>query len=439
MTKARIFISHSCKDVEISDSVPFEDEQDLRLRRLKYAKIVREEVDRLLGEHCDVLLDKKLLDPGDSWPIKLLRWLGDCDGAVLLLSEDAIESNWVLQEATVLTWRRRLRSDFKLIPVMLGGLEFDALDAKGFGPLQVNEIQAASVEGAAQLTRAEALTLAKKIADSFSQLSATEESNDMQVWLQNVAAILRKVDDDQILAHTCKPLGISEDDWAHFTDREMTVAHYLLRANLEQILTALEKIKIALVASSKEAFTMLTDILLPMWVDPAAAAALADRPEKGSWHAYAINSSNSNIAMDYAQRAWCCPPWWDSRFIEFNEHFGEGQEEEAIAALRQTLATHFDEDLEYPEVLEGLVKRYPFFIAMGDELADNQKFFKDILQALSTDDLLSFTTCIQLAGPEFSLAPEDEPMLIRMKPKIEKEQETQALINKKLIHKFIKQ
>ncbi|MCW5616673.1 MAG: toll/interleukin-1 receptor domain-containing protein, partial [Rhodocyclaceae bacterium] len=156
MTRARIFISHSCKDVEIADDVPFEDEADPRKQRLKYARHIRDEVERLLGDDFEVLLDRKLLDPGDRWPIKLLRWLGDCDGAVLLLSEDAIESKWVLQEATVLTWRRHLRPDFRLIPVRLGALTDEALAAAGFGPLQISDIQAARVEGTVGFSRAEA-------------------------------------------------------------------------------------------------------------------------------------------------------------------------------------------------------------------------------------------------------------------------------------------
>ncbi|MEZ5609806.1 MAG: hypothetical protein R3E45_05080 [Rhodocyclaceae bacterium] len=48
MTRARIFISHSCKDVEIADDVPFEDETDPRKQRLKYARHIRDEVKRLL-------------------------------------------------------------------------------------------------------------------------------------------------------------------------------------------------------------------------------------------------------------------------------------------------------------------------------------------------------------------------------------------------------
>ena len=444
MDKARIFISHSCKDVEIADAVPFEDEQDPRLRRLKYVKILRDEVVRLLSEKHEVLLDRKLLDPGDNWPIKLLRWLGDCDGAVLLLSEDAILSKWVLQEATILTWRRRLRQDFKLIPVMLGGLEFDALEAAGFGPLQVNEIQAAKVAGQTQLTRAEALALAAVVADGFSQFATTEEQNDMQLWLEHVAAILSKIQDEKILRRACKPLHISPEDWAHFPDRALTVAHYMLGADLKQNREALEAIKFGLVAHSREAFTALANMLMPMWVDPAAAAALADPPSKTHWLAYAINADNSALVADYAQRAWCSPTWWGSRFIDFNERAGEGQAKETAAALRESLALQFDQDpfSQDPvdqEVLRIVLEEHPFFVALGDELATSPAVFRELLRVLSEDELLHVVTFIQLAGEGFKRAlPPEESMLFRIKPELNQNQVTQARANKILLEKLFK-
>ena len=442
MAKARIFISHSCKDAEIADQVPFEAEQNPRLRRLKYVRILRDELVRLLSEEHEVLLDRTLLDPGDNWPIKLLRWLGDCDGAVLLLSEDAIKSKWVLQEATVLTWRRRLREDFRLIPAMLGGLQFKALEAEGFGPLQVNEIQAAKVEGEAQLTRAQALALAAEIAKGFGQLAAANEQNDMQLWLEHVAAILSGIKDEKILGRACKPLHISADDWAHFPDRAFTVAHYMLRADLQQNREALEAIKIGLVAHSREAFVALANMLMPMWVDPTAAAALAEPPKKMRWQAYAINTDKSSLVGDYAQRAWCSPSWWGSRFFGFNEHIGEGQAQEVVAALHESLALLFDQDpfSQDPvdkEVLRIVLEAHPFFVALGDELAASQSALRELLHALSEDDLLRAVTFIQLAGENFARAlPQEESVLFRIRPQLDDDQVAQARANKILLEKL---
>lgn len=107
---AKIFISHSCKDFE--QPADNQDPEKLaRWRRLEFARVVRDKIVAGLrgappnGPGYKVLLDRDRLEPGDNWQAKLHGWLGTCDGAVLLLSEDSICSDWVRKEATILTWR----------------------------------------------------------------------------------------------------------------------------------------------------------------------------------------------------------------------------------------------------------------------------------------------------------------------------------------------
>ena len=126
MAKARILSVTAARDAEIADQVPFEAEQNPRLRWLKYVRILRDELVRLLSEEHEVLLIARCSIRATTGRSSCCAGWG-LRRAVLLLSEDAIKSKWVLQEATVLTWRRRLREDFRLIPAMLGGLQFKAL------------------------------------------------------------------------------------------------------------------------------------------------------------------------------------------------------------------------------------------------------------------------------------------------------------------------
>lgn len=427
MTRTRIFISHSCKDVEIADDVPFEDEADPRKQRLKYARHIRDEVERLLGDDFEVLLDRKLLDPGDRWPIKLLRWLGDCDGAVLLLSEDAIESKWVLQEATVLTWRRHLRPDFRLIPVRLGALTDEALAAAGFGPLQISDIQAARVEGTVGFSRAEADELAARIAGRFKDLSHQGEDDEMRQWIAEVTRILEPLG-DEILSLTREPLGIAEDDWAHFEDRGRTVAHYLLRAELPRTSKALERIVTVLAARNAEAFTRLADKLLPMWVDPAAAAALAVLPN-GEWHAYALNTDDPEVADDYLRRAWCCPPWLANRRLEFDEALGEGQAAEALASLKAGIATRLRVPPRRMHLLAERVRDRPFFVIFGEAAALEQ----GLCEGLAADVALASATCLQLAGRHFERVPAGLPAMVRLLPALDNAREDAAYLGKSSI------
>ena len=427
MTRTRIFISHSCKDVEIADDVPFEAEADPRKKRLKYARYIRDEVERLLGDDFEVLLDRKLLDPGDRWPIKLLRWLGDCDGAVLLLSEDAIKSKWVLQEATVLTWRRHLRAGFRLIPVRLGGLADEALKEAGFGPLQISDIQAAKVEGTVDFSRAEADALAARIAARFEDMVLADEDDEMRQWIAEVTRILEPLGDD-ILARTREPLGIADDDWAHFDDRARTVAHYLLRAGLQRTSKALERIVTVLSAHNADAFARLADKLLPMWVDPAAAASLAVLPG-GDWHAYALNTDDPEVADDYLRRAWCCPPWLANRRLEFDEPLGEGQAAEALASLKAGIATRLRVPPRRMHLLAERVRDRPFFVIFGEAAALEQ----GLCEGLAADVALASATCLQLAGRHFERVPAGLPAMVRLLPALDNAREDAAYLGKSSI------
>lgn len=433
MSKARIFISHSCKDVEIADGPAFELEPDPRLRRLKYAKYVRDRVvDLLAAKGFEVLLDRALLDPGDRWPIKLLRWLGDCDGAVLLLSEDAIASHWVLQEATVLTWRRRLRDSFRLIPVMLGDLPEVRLATAGFGPLQIGDIQAARIEASAQFLQSEADALAKRVAERFEDLAAGSADNEMRAWLTSVADILGLLEDgtqgDDILAQACAPLRISSDDWSHFTDHARTVAHYLIHADLSAASKTLAELAKALQVRSDRAFPMLVEMVLPLWVDRAAAAALAEAGE-GPRHLYALNSDDPDIADDYVRRAWCCPAWLPNRSLHFDEPMGEGQEQEALARLRSSVASMLRVPRAYLDLLPERLRDRPFLILFGSAATMS----RELRDGLATDAALKHATGIVLAGRDFAHLAADAGDIPRLRPVLDTAHERAAFLGKSSI------
>jgi len=73
---------------------------------------------------CHVLVDKSGLYPSVDWEQRLDEWLAECHAAVILVTEAALESWWVLKEATILKWRWGLDPNFKhLFIVLLDGLK----------------------------------------------------------------------------------------------------------------------------------------------------------------------------------------------------------------------------------------------------------------------------------------------------------------------------
>ena len=101
-----VFVSHSSQDRQLT-----------------------EEVVRLLGPPegaqgggYKVLVDYEELKPNVEWPRRLIELMARCHAGVILLTSAAVESDWVLKEATILAARRAVEDErFKLFVVMFPG------------------------------------------------------------------------------------------------------------------------------------------------------------------------------------------------------------------------------------------------------------------------------------------------------------------------------
>jgi hypothetical protein len=90
----------------------------------------------------DVLLDQTDLAPGVEWPRYLHEWMARCHAAVLLLTQNAVQSEWVLKEATILTWRASLDPQFKLFVARFSDVSDALLKQYRFTPLFLTHWQA---------------------------------------------------------------------------------------------------------------------------------------------------------------------------------------------------------------------------------------------------------------------------------------------------------
>lgn len=120
----RIFISHSSKDVDLTQGV----------------------CDQLLAQapadlDLEVLVDMHSLEPGQPWPNQLHEMMGYCQAGVLLLTKNSINSPWVLKEATILAWRKAVEKKFELFVVQDSDIGSSELEAARFAPLMLGDIQ----------------------------------------------------------------------------------------------------------------------------------------------------------------------------------------------------------------------------------------------------------------------------------------------------------
>jgi hypothetical protein len=98
----------------------------------------------------EVLLDEDCLQAGLPWSSQLDAMMADAHAGLLLFTPAALgmlqppapaTSDWIRKEALVLTWRQSLNRDFHVFYVLLDGVKPEDLDAKGFGPAELNRVQ----------------------------------------------------------------------------------------------------------------------------------------------------------------------------------------------------------------------------------------------------------------------------------------------------------
>lgn len=123
MAKTRIFISHSSHQQETRE----------RLRAI---------CDRLTEQGFNVLVDYDVIKSGDQWRQRIHASLAECQAAAVLFDREALDSPWVLKEATILAWRNSLeKNDFTLMPILLDDVNRNELKTTEYSPLLLSEIQ----------------------------------------------------------------------------------------------------------------------------------------------------------------------------------------------------------------------------------------------------------------------------------------------------------
>ena len=303
----KIFISHSTKTVEAEK---FLDAVELALRE----------------DACfDVRLDRGGLQGGDDWRAKLYEWMDEVHGAVLLLTAEALDSKFVQLEAGVLSWRRFRQPKFVLLPVLVGGVGVEDLSKGLFGEMELNRIQAVSLDDPAALAR-EVVRLLQVLKDEqvYRPRTAKEALEDRAANLLRGGGVTEK----DLREVGREALGWTNEDFEDGTDYFEKFARELLRAD---IVTACRAIKMLAVGEMSGAKKLL-DLVAPCWVEeedakPIAKLALSDLSRralslttKEAWtlHTYIGRSFYTSLDVEYP----VCPlvmPRYEDTLADFRE------------------------------------------------------------------------------------------------------------------------
>jgi hypothetical protein len=353
MANPKVFLSHSSKSA--------------------YALRVLDRLAQALrAKGFDILLDKERLCPGQEWRAKLHDWLATCHGAVILFSREAIGgtrgpgSDWVLKEATILTWRRALNPRLLVVPALLGDVGREETKKAGFGPLQLDELQFASAPTADE-TDANADAVTQAIVAQFDGFTPGETDPLLSKWRRRVRACLRKVDGDD-LAAAADAVGIPQTDRGMSGDELCdTLAHHFLCSDLKAVLPALRELRNSLPADQVPTFA---DLVLPIWVPQEAARGILPitrRPE--AQRLLSINTDYAALAEHFLKRATCCQP--EVAVVKTTGVAGEAVDEEILAAYRRAFERELGVEPGRPPkvVLEACRQHSEPFFALVSQAA----------------------------------------------------------------------
>jgi hypothetical protein len=270
--RVRVFISHSSKDLHATE--------------------VLERLHAALAQHFAVKLDRADLQPGDNWRAEINTWLGYCEAAVILLSEDALKSPYVAFEASILAHRKSAQDRFPLIPVFLGAVDYASVENSiMLSPSRIHDIQ--SVIRISDPAAIVAAVLAK-----LQQAQANSTPVDKQV---DVLADLLSDVPDYLIREAASKVAVDLGSWNNPEDQRRNLALKVLSAGMLEARKVLLEIRIAWKADPKR-LSAAIQLAGCSWVDLPTAQkipAIRTKPIR----AMALKAREQLTALMYVTRA----------------------------------------------------------------------------------------------------------------------------------------
>jgi hypothetical protein len=197
-----------------------------------------------------------------------------CHAALLVLTPKALQSSWVLKEATILAHRRARDSEFMLFPALLDGLTRTQLTAKDspFSPLYLDAIQRVLGTDPADIAAAVLAQLANVAAPPTTPFARLKDALAVQL-----TAAAQNTGLERICAGiTGKPVAW-QDPLTRADGCARVVASAIVTGSTGRYTSLADLIgELMLAGLSKEAGRRVLNLASPLWVNPVSAAPLAE-------------------------------------------------------------------------------------------------------------------------------------------------------------------
>lgn len=324
---------------------------------------------RLENAGFSVLVDYEEIKSGDVWRDRIHISLAECHAALILFDKEALNSPWVLKEATILSWRRALEKDsFRLLPVRLGSVTKDDLETRQFAPLLLNEVQ--------HVVNADADSIVAAVLNSVN--AGSDSRSLMELLVDDIAKQLELLN---IADSTLENVARQQDPNIRFTQGESRrtkfaelLARRLFRTGPLCLSCAVDLLNALGSAATRSVVEKIAYLIAPLWVEPDAAAliergcARAGDFQDLAFYSAKLRTFTQFAAEDYVRRAYLRSAVYTLLRVE--EVSAGDDMNHVIERIRDYVRERsetrkYDEDAEIDEYINGSLTNDPAFVVLS--------------------------------------------------------------------------
>lgn len=297
-----VFLSHSSRPRQQDELGTGDTLQRHKHRKIYLKRLLEALDDRLPGIGFQTWLDQQDLRAGESFDTLIYDALIRCRAAVILVDRDALDSDYVRTEATILTFRRAIGDPVHVLPVLLGDVTDREVRASKLGtcpgldtllPLRPANHKP---NGPAALSTADEITQAL---DS-SITPGDDPDSPTQRWIDNVSSYLAGVS-DEALRRAAKAIGVDPHAWQRTLRKPQALAAAFLSCAPSLVYRALQELVPQL---DPYRITQAVRHLRPLWVelDAAQVVRAASTPSARD-HVVGLSTRALRLGVNLAERA----------------------------------------------------------------------------------------------------------------------------------------
>jgi len=249
-------------------------------------------------------LDKKNLEEGEGFDTLIFDALARCRAAVILIDRDALDSSYVLAEATILTFRRTVGDPLHLLPVLLGDVTDDDVNKSKLGRILRLDSLLPLRPSSGTTDDTTVRPTADEISQSLDQNVTASDKADSptQRWIDNVSSYLAGASEDALL-RAAKAIGVDPDVWLRLTTRRKprALAAAFLSCGPQAVYRALQELVPQL---EPHRVQRAVAHVRPLWVElDAAQAVMAANGPSAPDHVVGLPTRAIRLGVNLAERA----------------------------------------------------------------------------------------------------------------------------------------